>query len=58
MTTLLASRINSAVSVAFTGTTSPAGCTAPPVAAGAALAVPKPPAITLMKLRAMALHMM
>ena len=47
-----------AVSVAFTDTTSPAGCAAPPAGLGAALVVPKPPAITLMKLRFMALHMM
>ncbi len=39
------------------GVTSPAGCTAP-AAAGALLSVPKPPAITLMKLRFIAEHMM
>ena len=41
---------------ALTGTTSPAGCT--PGAAGAPSPVPKPPAITLMKLRFIARHMM
>ena len=39
------------------GFTSPAGCTAP-AAAGAPLSVPKPPAITLRKLRFIAEHMM
>jgi hypothetical protein len=58
MITLLASRSSSAVSAARMGVTSPAGSADPPAAAGAALVVPKPPAITLMKLRFMALHMM
>ena len=40
------------------GTTSPAGCAASPLAAGVPPPVPKPPAMTLMKLRFMARHMM
>ncbi len=40
------------------GVTSPTGCAPPAAAMGLALVVPKPPAITLMKLRFMALHMM
>ncbi len=55
--TFFASFRSSAVSAAVIGFTSPAGCT-PPTAAGAPLSVPKPPAITLMKLRFIAAHMM
>ena len=58
MITLLASRSSSAVSAALIGTTSPAGCAASPLAAGVPPPVPKPPAITLMKLRFIARHMM
>ena len=59
MITLLASRNNSAVSAAKIGLTSPWGSAlAPSAGLGAAAVVPKPPAITLMKLRFMALHMM
>jgi hypothetical protein len=57
MITLFASRSMSAVSWALTEITSPAGWAAPP-AAGAAASPPKPPAITLMKLRFIARHMM
>ena len=57
MITFLASRSISAVSAALTGVTSPAGW-APAAAAGAPPPVPKPPAMTLMKLRFIARHMM
>jgi hypothetical protein len=57
MMTLFASLRSSAVSGAVTETTSPAGCAAPP-AAGAAVSPPKPPAMTLRKLRFIARHMM
>ena len=58
MITLLASRSSSAVSVALTGCTSPWGSAAPPAAFGAGAPPPKPPAITLKKLRFIARHMM
>ena len=58
MITSFASFSISAVSAALTETTSPAGCTPSPLAAGAPLSVPKPPAMTLMKLRFIARHMM
>jgi hypothetical protein len=38
--------------------TSPAGCAPPAAGAGAPPPVPKPPAMTLMKLRFIARHMM
>ena len=58
MITFLASRSSSAVSAALIGDTSPAGCAPPAAAAGAPPPVPKPPAMTLMKLRFIARHMM
>jgi hypothetical protein len=58
MITFLASRSSSAVSAARIGVTSPAGCTPPAAAAGVPPPVPNPPAITLMKWRFIALHMM
>ena len=57
MITFFAARSISAVSAALIGVTSPAGCA--PAAAGAAPPpVPKPPAMTLRKLRFIARHMM
>ena len=58
MTTFLASRSSSAVSAALIGTTSPAGCSSPAAAAGFLAPEPKPPAMTLRKLRFIARHMM
>ena len=54
--TFFASRSSSAVSGATIGTTSPAGCA--PATACALPSVPNPPAITAMKWRFMARHMM
>ena len=58
MITFLASRSSSAVSTALIGMTSPAGCAPPAGRRGLPPPVPKPPAITLMKLRFIARHMM
>ena len=58
MMTSLASFSSSAVSAAVIGRTSPAGSTPPAGLAAAPLSVPKPPAMTLMKLRFIASHMM
>ena len=58
MITLLASRSSSAVSAAMIGVDLAGRLRAPPAAAGAPPPVPKPPAITLMKLRFIARHMM
>ena len=58
MITFFASRSSSAVSAAWIGVTSPAGCALPPAAAGAPPSVPNPPAITARKLRFIARHMM
>ena len=58
MITCLALRSSSAVSTALTGTASPCGSPLAPAAAATGAPPPKPPAITLMKLRFIARHMM
>ena len=58
MITFFASRSSSAVSAALIGDDLARRLRAAPAAAGAPPSVPKPPAITLRKLRFIARHMM